>query len=74
MHGTRDYQVTDDDFATWRDGLARTRHVELVTVKDDNHFFIAGHGVPSPLEYRVEDHVDARVIAKLSAFVLARAP
>jgi hypothetical protein len=70
MHGTRDYQVTADDFATWRDGLAKAPYAELVTVKGVNHLFIAGRGAPSPLEYKVEDHVDARVVAKLSAFVL----
>ena len=70
MHGTRDYQVTSDDFATWRDGLAKETYAELVTVKGVNHLFIAGHGVPSPLEYKVETHVDARVLSKLSTFVL----
>ena len=70
MHGTRDYQVTSDDFATWRDGLAKETYAELVTIEGVNHLFIAGHGVPSPLEYKVENHVDARVLAKLSTFVL----
>jgi uncharacterized protein len=70
MHGTRDYQVTSDDFATWREGLATQAYVELVTIKDANHLFIAGHGAPTPLEYKVEDHVDARVVSKLCAFVL----
>lgn len=69
MHGTRDYQVSSDDFATWRDGLAGEPYVELVTLAGVNHLFIAGHGTPSPLEYRVESHVDARVVAKLTAFV-----
>lgn len=69
MHGTRDYQVSADDFATWRDGLASEPYVELVTIAGVNHLFIAGHGTPSPLEYRVESHVDARVVAKLTAFV-----
>jgi uncharacterized protein len=72
MHGTRDYQVTSADFATWQDGLAKERYVELVTITGVNHLFIAGRGAPSPLEYKVDNHVDARVVAKLSAFVLAR--
>ncbi len=70
LHGTRDYQVTPDDFATWRDGLAKERNVELVTITGVNHLFIEGHGTPSPLEYKVESHLDARVLAKLRAFVL----
>jgi pimeloyl-ACP methyl ester carboxylesterase len=72
MHGTRDYQVTDDDFATWQDGLANEPYAELVTIGGVNHLFIAGYGVPSPLEYKVDNHVDARVISKLGAFVLRR--
>ena len=70
MHGTRDYQVTNDDFAAWRDGLAKQPYAEFVTVKGVNHLFITGHGAPSPLEYKVENHVDARVVARLRAFVL----
>jgi uncharacterized protein len=72
MHGTRDYQVTSEDFATWQDGLDKERYVELVTISGVNHLFIAGHGAPSPLEYKVDNHVDARVVSKLSAFVLQR--
>lgn len=70
LHGTRDYQVTSDDFATWQEGLAKEPYAELVTLEGVNHLFIAGHGTPSPLEYRIENHVDGRVLAKLSAFVL----
>jgi pimeloyl-ACP methyl ester carboxylesterase len=74
MHGTRDYQVTSDDFAMWRDGLAKETYAELVTVQGVNHLFIAGHGAPSPLEYKIENHVDARVVGKLAAFVLKPRP
>jgi fermentation-respiration switch protein FrsA (DUF1100 family) len=70
MHGTRDYQVTSDDFATWRDGLAKEPYVEVVTIKGVNHLFITGHGAPNPVEYKVENHVDTRVLAKLALFVL----
>jgi pimeloyl-ACP methyl ester carboxylesterase len=69
LHGTRDYQVTSDDFAAWRDGLAHESYAELATVGGVNHLFIAGHGTPSPLEYRIESHVDPRVLAKLASFV-----
>jgi dienelactone hydrolase len=71
MHGTRDYQVSSGDFATWQEGLTKEPYVELVTLERVNHLFIAGRGAPSPLEYKVENHVDARVLAKLSAFVRA---
>lgn len=69
MHGTRDYQVTSADFATWREGLGKEKSVELVTITGVNHLFMAGTGTPTPLEYKVDRHVDPRVIAKLVAFV-----
>jgi dienelactone hydrolase len=69
LHGTRDYQVSDADFAVWRDGLRDESYVELVTVGGVNHLFIAGRGAPTPLEYKVDNHVDARVLAKLVSFV-----
>jgi uncharacterized protein len=72
MHGTRDYQVTDEDFETWQDGLASQRYVELVTIGGVNHLFIAGSGAPSPIEYKMDNHVDARVVSRLGAFVLRR--
>jgi dienelactone hydrolase len=71
MHGTRDYQVSSGDFETWHDGLAKEPYVELSTIGGVNHLFIAGKGTPSPLEYRVESHVDPRVLAKLAAFCSA---
>ena len=69
LHGTRDYQVTPDDFAVWQRGLRDESYVELVTVSGVNHLFIAGRGPPTPLEYKVDNHVDARVVAKLASFV-----
>jgi hypothetical protein len=69
LHGTRDYQVRDADFAVWQRGLRDERYVELVTVGGVNHLFIAGRGAPTPLEYKVDNHVDPRVIAKLVSFV-----
>ena len=58
LHGTRDYQVSDDDFAVWQRGLRDQSYVELVTVGGVNHLFIAGRGAPTPLEYKVDNHVD----------------
>jgi pimeloyl-ACP methyl ester carboxylesterase len=70
LHGTRDYQVSDEDFEVWRRGLQGERYVELDTIGGVNHLFIAGRGVATPLEYKVDNHVDPRVIAKIASFVL----
>lgn len=69
LHGTRDYQVSDDDFAVWQAGLQGQSYVELDTIGGVNHLFIAGHGPATPLEYKVDNHVDGRVITKLIEFV-----
>ncbi len=69
LRGDRDYQVTDEDLATWRRGLVGARNVELSTIAGANHLFIQGTGKPGPAEYRTPGHVDANVIARLVAFI-----
>ncbi|MGE5184751.1 MAG: alpha/beta hydrolase family protein [Acidobacteriota bacterium] len=69
LHGSRDYQVTDADFAIWKTGLAAMRGAELVTLPGDNHLLITGRGPPTPMEYKVPGHVDPRAIERLVTFV-----
>ncbi|MCP3100785.1 lysophospholipase [Myxococcus sp. K15C18031901] len=71
MQGERDYQVTEEDLATWRRGLAQVDGVDVVTVPGSNHLFIHGEGKSGPAEYSVPGHVDARVIEKLCSFFLS---
>jgi fermentation-respiration switch protein FrsA (DUF1100 family) len=69
LHGDRDYQVTAEDFALWQRGLAHLRTAELVSLTGDNHLLIAGHGLSTPLEYKVPAHVDPRAIARIVAWL-----
>ena len=69
LRGERDYQVTDEDLATWKKGLSGVAKVEVVTVPGSNHLFIKGTGKPGPAEYQVPGHVDETVIEKLTSFV-----
>jgi pimeloyl-ACP methyl ester carboxylesterase len=69
MHGDRDYQVTDDDFAIWRRALGTSA---TATFDGDNHLFIRGSGAPGPLEYKVPGHVDPRVIERLIDWIVDR--
>lgn len=71
LRGSRDYQVTDEDVVAWRNGLAGTSGVEILTIPDLNHLFIAGTGKPGPSEYGTPGHVDVRVIDKLAAFIMS---
>jgi uncharacterized protein len=68
LHGSRDYQVIDVDFAGWKKGLTGAKSAELVELPGLNHLFIAGEGPPSPKEYEVPSHVAPEVIARLVAF------
>ncbi|MBX3232551.1 MAG: alpha/beta fold hydrolase [Labilithrix sp.] len=70
LRGERDYQVTDEDVATWRDGLSAAEDAVFVTVPHANHLLIPGHGKPGPAEYETPGHVDASVVARLADFVL----
>ncbi len=72
LHGDRDYQVTADDLATWRQGLAGGRLAEFATFPGVNHLFIRGTGAPGPLEYKLPGHVDDRVIDRVIAFLRRR--
>jgi dienelactone hydrolase len=69
LHGDRDYQVTAEDRAIWKQGLARARHVELATLSGDNHLFIHGTSPSGPAEYKLPGHVDDRVVARMIAFI-----
>jgi dienelactone hydrolase len=68
LHGSRDYQVIDVDFAGWKKGLTGAKSAELVELPGLNHLFIAGEGPPSPKEYEVPSHVAPEVIARLVSF------
>lgn len=69
LRGERDYQVTDEELATWRKGLTGVASVELMTIPGANHMFIQGTGKPGPAEYMIPGHVDESVIEKLISFI-----
>jgi hypothetical protein len=72
LRGERDYQIVDEDIATWRKGLQGVAGVEIAIMPADNHLFIRGEGKPGPAEYETPSHVDEAVISKLSAFILGK--
>jgi alpha-beta hydrolase superfamily lysophospholipase len=66
LHGGRDYQVTDEDFA--RLGGAQRRRFPAL-----NHLMMAGGGESRPEEYQRPGHVDVEVIEAVAAFISASA-
>ena len=73
LHGDRDFQVLDEDIATWRKELAGTPNVEIVSFPGLSHLFIKGGGKPSPSEYDIPGHVEATVIDRLQSFIIPKA-
>jgi len=70
LQGERDFQVTMDDFKTWKAGLTGTKY-EFRTYPTLNHLFISGEGTPSPAEYRRPGNVSADVIGDISTWLAA---
>jgi dienelactone hydrolase len=62
LQGGRDYQVTTQDFDTWKEALSGKDNVELKLYSAHNHLLIPGKGKCTPAEYQIAGHVDKVVI------------
>jgi len=69
LQGERDYQVTMEEFARWKEALGSRRDVTFHSYPALNHLFIAGTGPGRPAEYQVAGHVDEPVIRDIAAWV-----
>jgi dienelactone hydrolase len=69
LQGERDYQVTMDDFALWKKGLAGRKNVTLKSYPALNHLFIEGTGKSKPDEYGKPGHVAKEVVDDVAALV-----
>ena len=72
LQGERDYQVTMEDFAAWKAGLAGRADVEFRSYAALNHLFMAGSGQPNPDEYNVSGNVAQGVVDDIVAWVKGR--
>ena len=71
LRGERDYQITEEDVATWKKGLAGVSRIDFATIPEVNHLFITGSGKPGPAEYNRPGHVAENVIERIAAFISA---
>jgi dienelactone hydrolase len=70
LQGSRDYQVTIEDFENWKKALGARPNVEFKLYEKLNHMFYEGQGFPTPNEYTsVHGSVAEYVIADIAAFV-----
>jgi pimeloyl-ACP methyl ester carboxylesterase len=69
LHGSRDYQVVDEDIRDWQAGLKGDAKVQVDALPSLNHLFIAGEGKPNAAELYAPGHVDVSVIGKIASFI-----
>lgn len=72
LHGTRDYQVLDDDIHIWQKGLQGVANVKVEELPNLNHLFMKAEGAPGPAEYQVPGHVAVEVIDAIVRFIQSR--
>lgn len=69
LQGSRDYQVTEQDFQIWQETLSERQDVTLELYPDLNHLFMTGEGPGSPQEYQEPGHVAEQVIQDIVAWI-----
>lgn len=71
LQGERDYQVTMDDYRTWREAVGSRQGVVMKSYPSLNHLFMAGKGGSMPEEYQTPGHVAEEVMDDIANFVLS---
>lgn len=69
LQGERDYQVTMEDFALWREALSGHPQARFKSYPDLNHLFQTGAGKSRPDEYFSPGNVSLEVITDIVAHV-----
>lgn len=72
LQGGRDYQVTEKDFAGWRNVLKTEDRVTFKFMPNLNHLFMPGAGKSTPNEYAIASHVDVAVVDFIAEWVKGR--
>ena len=71
LQGERDYQVTMDDYRTWREAVGNRQGVVMKSYPSLNHLFMTGKGGSMPEEYQTPGHVAEEVMDDIANFVLS---
>jgi fermentation-respiration switch protein FrsA (DUF1100 family) len=74
LQGGRDYQVTEADFAGWKNALDSKTGVTFRLYPDLNHLFMTGQGKSKPDEYERPGHVAENVIDDIAEWILKTNP
>jgi len=69
LQGERDYQVTMEDFADWKNALSGRDNVKTISYPNLNHLFMAGEGKSTPQEYFEPGNVAQAVIEDIAKWI-----
>ena len=69
LQGERDYQVTMQDFAQWRQALQSRTNVTFKSYPPLNHLFITGTGPSTPQEYLQQGNIAKEVIDDIATWL-----
>lgn len=70
IQGGRDYNVTLKEFRIWEETMKGKAGYQQVVFDDLDHSFFKGSGMGKPEDIQKANHVDKRVIERISAFTL----
>lgn len=72
LHGGRDFQITDTDWALWQDALKGRNDVVWKRYPALDHIGIAGTGPSSLKDYTRAGHVDDQLVADIATWIAAQ--
>jgi uncharacterized protein len=74
LQGGRDYQVTLEDFAGWKNILRGQPRASFRLYPSLDHYFIPGQGLPIPAHDDRGEHVDGQVVADMAKWIATSRP
>lgn len=67
--GLRDYQVTEEDYALWKNAYDKSENWSFHTYKNANHIFIDGTGKASSADYQNKGNVTKSFVNDIVKFI-----
>lgn len=74
LQGDRDFQVTTEDFSSWKEELKGKHQISFRLYKGLNHLFIFGEGKSSTEEYYKPGHISQEVIEDIANWIFSIRP
>jgi dienelactone hydrolase len=69
LQGERDYQVTMEDFANWKNALGERKNATFIAYPKLNHLFMEGKGKSVPAEYATPGNVSQEAIEDIVKWI-----